>query len=309
MYAAIEPMLQPGEQTKIWTADDLKAQTPPTSEAPRPVTASPFDTGRDAGTIVAGRKPAANGGNPWEKPAAPAANPWEKPAGQPNSPFGATVAVEKKKKSKEQKPAVTAGANNGSKKGLLIGICAAVVIVGGVLAVLFMGDKSDDAVDSEAIAEVTEVEAPTETVAQDVAEVVEQPVEEADQAAEDQAATEAAATEQTATEQAATVEQPSKPAAQPAVEQPAAPAPKPQDAPKPQAKTRSVLGGKATYDPAARTITFSAPYNMRVGDNAMSIPAGAVLKKVATHPNGNLRSCVLVANGREERLDGLNVAL
>lgn len=307
MYQALEPMLQPGEQTKIWTPADIKAQAAepePAKTEPAQTAPSPFDAGRDAGTIVAGAKPQKPAENkPWEKPASNP-NPWEKPTDKPNNPFGKTVTVDTNPGGKDKKKS-NGGGGGGSKTGLMVGIVAAVVIVGGLLAYLFLGGGDDAKTndnDGEAIAAVSEVEAPTEQIAEEVEQTEDQPTD-------GQEAEPAAVAEQTQPEPAEQQPASEATAQQPAATQPAAPAKTTQPAPATQPKTRSVLGGKATYDAAARTITFSAPYTLRVGDNAVSLPAGAVLKKVALHPNGNLRSCVLVLNGSEERLDALNVAL
>ncbi len=279
MYAAIEPLLQPGEEVKIWTQADLKAQ-PAAPAQPEPPMQKPEAVRPDEGTVVAGAQ--------RQKPA----NPWETaPSQAPANPFGtSTVMVDRKKKKTEKKPDGGNGQSaGGSKLGLIIGVCAALLIAAGAIAYFL---TREDQPEGEEIVVVDPVPAENPTP-------VDTPVAGDDDKTDvaDPIVTEPVVTEPVVAESVVTEPVVAEPQAEPAKpEKPQTPA---------QPKTRNVLGGKAVYDASARTITFSAPYNLKVGDNVISLPAGAVLQKVALHPNGRLRSCVY--NG--DRYDGINTAL
>ena len=173
--------------------------------------------------------------------------------------------------------------------GLIIGVCAALLIAAGAIAYFL---TREDQPEGEEIVVVDPVPAENPTP-------VDTPVAGDDDKTDvaDPIVTEPVVTEPVVAESVVTEPVVAEPQAEPAKpEKPQTPA---------QPKTRNVLGGKAVYDASARTITFSAPYNLKVGDNVISLPAGAVLQKVALHPNGRLRSCVY--NG--DRYDGINTAL
>ncbi|MCM1452728.1 MAG: protein kinase [Clostridium sp.] len=290
MYAALEPMLQPEDRVKIWTPADLKAQAcepePSVQEPKLEAAPKPFEVERDAGTIIAGaEKPKAN--KPAAKPAEKPANskPWETPAastgpsvfntGGSNTIMANSGNVKAKKKSEK---------SGGAKLGLIIGLSALALIAAGVIAYLLI-PKDSEAEEFEAVEETTvTVEGPTTT---DTTQA--EPQKQEDPTTETEPQNTEDVVDKPHTEEEDTHE---PPVVYPRPETPA-----------------KVLGGTATYDKKNRTITFSQPYSLRLGDENINVPAGAQIIKVALHQNGRLRSGTLVINGETRRLDGLNVAL
>lgn len=296
MYAAFEPLLQPGEEAKIWTPADLKAQAPQQEPFQPQQASSSYE--QDGGTVIAGQKPQKNS-EPKPQRSAASAKPWELQPAPANNPFAtsSTVMVDSKKKKNEAKPSKHSepkSGDGGSKRGMIIGIIAALVLIGGGLGIFFatQGDKKETAAEGMAVVEPSAVE--EETI---VAEEVQQPEE---AAAVEEALEEAA--EQPIADDKPVDDVHINNAQEEQTSAPLSVTPKP--------KTKSVLGGKAEYDPGMRTIIFNSDYNLRAGDQIISVPAGARLEKVTLHSNGNLRSCVLSGpDGKKERLDGLNIKL
>jgi len=307
MYDAFKPMLQPGEEVKIWTPAEIKRQKEADVKketiAPvvdTPATGQAGQVERDGGTIVAGagkQKTGKNnnqGGNVTEVVDSKKKKNAFGTNGDNDNPFGTNGG--------NNNPFGTNGGNNnpfgtkpgkekserggGSKKGLIIGICAVLLIAGCMIAYMLTNkpaepvDNTAAADNTEAVAEATKPEEPKpEEPKVEESKTDDSKVDDSTDATGTNASGKTTKVDDTKTE--------------------------PTPGPQPQSTTRSVLGGKAMYDTKARTITFSAPYSMRVGDSYVDLPAGAVLTKVALHPNGRLRSCGY--NG--ERFDGLNVAL